>query len=264
MADQFILTPYFLDQYLPKLSDLAQPHWKVIQEQLPESSPQRGMAALYETLAAAVSQTLTADHRPVSISGDCCATLGMAAGLQRAGIDFTLIWFDAHGDFNTWETSPSGFLGGMPLAMLAGRGEQTICNAIGLAPLAEESIILSDGRDLDSLEADAVRASALQHVKDLSQLGARVPAGPLYIHMDMDIINPKEAPAQNFVAPGGPSLREFQEVCSVLNQTGQIAAVSMSTWNPDLDRDGRTQQACLAALNGLLDPSSRLRFDPQE
>jgi arginase len=62
----------------------------------------------------------------VSIAGDCVATMGVLAGLHDAGITPTLIWFDAHGDFNTWETTPSGFLGGMPLAMIVGRGEQTM------------------------------------------------------------------------------------------------------------------------------------------
>jgi arginase len=83
----------------------------------------------------------------VSIAGDCCTSLGVAAGLLAAGIDPTLIWFDAHGDFNTWETTPSGFLGGMPLAMLAGRGEQTIVHGVGLKNLEESNIYLADARE---------------------------------------------------------------------------------------------------------------------
>ncbi len=59
-------------------------------------------------------------------AGDCVASLGVAAGLQRAGIEPSVAWLDAHGDFNTWETTPSGFMGGMPLAVLAGLGDQSI------------------------------------------------------------------------------------------------------------------------------------------
>lgn len=62
-------------------------------------------------------------------------------GLQRAGIDPNLIWFDAHGDFNTWETTSSGFPGGMPLAMIVGKGEQTMPEAVGLRDLPEGQVI---------------------------------------------------------------------------------------------------------------------------
>jgi len=252
MTDQFILTPYFLDQPLSGLTNLAQPHVHIVEDELPEGTAQQRMAVLYESLAGKVTKALAADQRPVSIAGDCCSSLGVTAGLQRAGLDFSLIWFDAHGDFNTWETSPSGFLGGMPLAMLAGRGEQTVCNALGIEPVAESSIILCDGHDLDPLEARAVQASPLIHISDISRLGKFIPDGHLYVHMDMDIINPKEAPAQNYVAPGGPALQDFQEAGALLHRTGRVAAVSVSTWNPDLDQDGETQTTCLAALASLL------------
>ena len=180
-----------------------------------------------------MERTARAGQRPVSIAGDCCATLGVLAGLQRAGVQPTLIWLDAHGDFNTWDTSPSGFLGGMPLAMLAGRGEQTMVRGLGLTPLAEERIILSDARDLDPGEKEAVAHSAVIHLPQVEQLlDYPLPDGPLYVHFDVDVVDVADVPAVSYPAPGGPSAATLQQVFHHLAQTGRITAVSLSTWNP--------------------------------
>ncbi|NIS82127.1 MAG: hypothetical protein GTO14_18395 [Anaerolineales bacterium] len=90
------------------------------------------MSILHESLAARVAESVRDGSLTLSIAGDCCTTIGVLAGLQRADVSPLLVWFDAHGDFNTWDTTPSGFLGGMPLAMLAGIGDQTMPEAVGL------------------------------------------------------------------------------------------------------------------------------------
>jgi len=137
MENRFILTPYYLDDPMLGLEALAEPGWQINEPDLSNPEQQLRMARLYESLAATVAEHLASGFRPISTAGDCCSTIGVAAGLQRAGVDFLLIWLDAHGDFNTWETTPSGFLGGMPLAMLVGRGEQTMPEGVGLLSLAE-------------------------------------------------------------------------------------------------------------------------------
>ena len=126
MSDRTILTPYFLDELRPAIADMAAPDWRVVQTELPPGERIERMGRLYDALAAEVAAAVAAGQRPVSIAGDCCAAIGVLAGLQRAGQQPTLLWFDAHGDFNTWDTPPSGFLGGMPLAMAVGLGEQTL------------------------------------------------------------------------------------------------------------------------------------------
>src|SRR5512136_997268 len=98
------------------------------------------MSVLHQPLAEFTAQTVLHGDRPVSLAGDCCTPLGVLAGLQQAGLVPVLLWLDAHGDFNTWETTPSGFLGGMPLAMLVGRGDQTMAQAVGLRPLPESRV----------------------------------------------------------------------------------------------------------------------------
>jgi len=254
MKNHFILTPFFLDQLLPGLESLAEPGWSLNKPVLPKGAPQSRMSLLHEVIANQVTEAVQAGKRPVSIAGDCCSTIGVVAGLQRAGINPFVIWFDAHGDFNTWETTPSGFLGGMPLAMLAGLGEQTMPESVGLQSVSEEMIILTDGRDLDPQEQDLLEGSKVEHLTDVTGLlEYPLPSLPLYIHFDTDIINPIDAPAMSYSAPGGPRALELEHVFGFLVRTGQIAGVSVCTWNPELDVDKQSEAVSMKLLQVLLE-----------
>jgi len=251
--DRFILTPYFLDDPLPELEVLAGPDWQVYRGGSPGADQWAGMSALHAALASRVTRALHVGDRPVSIAGDCCACIGTLAGMQRAGIDPLLIWFDAHGDFNTWETTPSGFLGGMPLAMLVGRGEQTLLQAVGLRPLSEARIILTDARDLDPGEAEAVRESRVTHLPQVSHLlEFPIPEGPILVHFDTDVLDPAHAPAMSYPAPGGAGPEELAETFRHLASTGRVSGVSVSTWNPRLEGSDATAQVCMQLLQVLL------------
>jgi arginase len=253
MQNRIILTPFFLDEPLPELESLATSSWQINKPELPTGDRQYRMSMIHRPLADFTAETVRIGDRPVSIAGDCCTAIGMLAGLQRAGIDPILIWFDAHGDFNTWETTPSGFLGGMPLAMLVGKGEQTMLKALSLRPLAEDNVILTDARDLDPQERDSIENAALTHLPNIKDLlHYPLPHGPLYIHLDTDIVDPDEAPAMNYRAPGGPSFDDLQIIFEHLNRSDNIAAVSMSTWNPNLDDAGKSQNVCMQLLRTLI------------
>ncbi len=254
MANQNILLPYFLAEPLPQLQDLVEPDWQVVNPRLPAGEELERMAALYEALAVKVAEILVAGDRPVTVAGDCVSSIGVTAGIQRAGLDAWLIWFDAHGDFNTRETSPSGFLGGMPLAMLVGRGEQTLLESLAVKPIREDHVILSDGRDLDPGEREALRLSKVAHLTDVTQLlDASLPEAPLHVHFDVDVIDPAEAPAMSYSAPGGPSAEELTRVFRHLAATGRVRVVSLSSWNPALDSDTQTQRLCMQVLQALID-----------
>ena len=254
MQNNFILTPFFLDDTWPELESLIKSGWRVNKPALPDGDEQHRMSSLHKPLADFVVEIIANDKRPVSIAGDCCSAIGVLAGLQRADIDPLLIWFDAHGDFNTWDTTPSGFLGGMPLAMIVGRGEQRMVHEVGLIPLPESQVILTDARDLDPGEKDLVIGSSILHLPDArSLMGYLFPDIPLYIHFDADVINPDDAPAMNYLAPGGPHAADLQEVFSYLNRTGKIIAVSLSTWNPSLDKDRHSQRVSMELLRILIE-----------
>jgi len=165
-----------------------------------------------------------------------------------------LLWFDAHGDFNDWTTSPSGFLGGMPLAMLVGRGEQTLMTAAGAAPMSEDRVWLADARDLDPGEREALSASAVHHVghvADLLRPGA-IPEGPLWVHLDVDVVDPAEMEAVNYPAPGGPGAAEVRRVFRGLALTGRVAAVSLSSWDGRHAAGGRSGELSMSLLSELL------------
>jgi len=246
MKTQYILTPYFLDQPLEGLNELAQSDWIVNKQPLPDADKQSRMSVLHKELARHVTEAVTKGAIPVSIAGDCCTTIGVMAGLQRANIDPLFIWFDAHGDFNTWDTNLSGFLGGMPLAMIAGMGEQTMPNAVGLQPVEHEDIILTDGRDLDPGEKELVSGSGILHMRNpMDLLDYDFPERPIYVHFDTDILNPLDAPAMNYLAEGGPRAEELGKVFQHITQTGKVKAISVSSWNPELDEDRRSQDTIM-------------------
>ncbi len=253
MTNQYLLTPYFLDEPRLGLDDLVTSDWQENRPVLNPGEKQERMITLYKPLATFVADTLKQGNRPVSVAGDCCTSIGVLAGLQQAALAPTLIWFDAHGDFNTWETTPSGFLGGMPLAMAVGLGEQTMLDGLGLRPFPPANVILTDGRDLDPGERTLVETSGITHLPDMTALlDYPLPAGPLYIHFDTDIIDPAEVPAMNYPAPGGPSSETVRQVFRHLANTGNVAVVSLSSWNPDLDENGRSRIICMDLLNELL------------
>ena len=252
MQNHFTFTPFFLDESLPELDPIYQPHWQRNQPPLPEGDQQKRMSAIYQPLAEAVAGAVSRGERPISVAGDCCATIGTLAGLQKAGIDPLLIWFDAHGDFNTRETSPSGFLGGMPLAMLIGFGDLTMPKAVSLKPLPENQVILTDARDLDPGERELVENSAVTHLKNAHDLlDYPLPNRPIYIHFDVDVLDPREAPAMSYPAPGGISSDRLKAVFRRLASTGQVAAASISCWNPKLEGAEKTREVCMEVFTTL-------------
>ena len=240
---------------MPGLKNLIEEGWRLNEPSLGQAGDDRQarMNAIHQPLAAFVEATVRKGERPVSLSGDCCSSIGVLAGLQRAGVAPNLIWLDAHGDFNTPETSPGGFWGGMPLAILVGRGDPTMPRALGLVPLAEQDIILADARDLDPGEDTALAASGLTHVPSVrALLSSTLPDGPLWVHFDTDIVDATEAPAQNYPVAGGPTTADMGELFDKLAQTGHVVAVSLSSWNPELDEDGQTERLFMGLLERLV------------
>ncbi len=239
-----IAVPFFIGE---RMAGLATPQPRVeLSPPLPEGSPQQRMAVLYRHLA----ERVAVETDPVVFAGDCISAIGVLAGLQRAGVAPTLIWFDAHGDFHTWQTTRSGFLGGMPLAMIAGKGEQTVVEGAGLTPLGEHRVVLVGARDLDPGEDEAVAASAMTVLSVAEVITWQPPARPLHVHVDLDVVDPRDMPAHNYPVPGGPSLEDVRAALVHLAATGRVAAVSFSTWNPALPGADRAAAAGaeLAAL----------------
>ncbi|MEL7348291.1 MAG: arginase family protein [Pseudomonadota bacterium] len=251
MNDRWIVTPQYFEHPEPGLLAIAPAEAeRNAVPAMAERSPE-AMAALHRPIAAAVAAALAEGQRAVSLAGDCCAAVPALAGCQRASIAPAVVWVDAHGDFNTPETSPSQFLGGMPLAMMTGRGAQWMMEAVGATPIADQTVTLVDGRDLDPLEAQAVAASGLAHIDTTALADLRLGA-PVLLHIDMDVLDAAEAPAFNYPVPGGPRSGELAAALSAFAAANEIACLSISAWSPSKDADGATGRACMAALAPLL------------
>ncbi|MEM7347306.1 MAG: arginase family protein, partial [Chloroflexota bacterium] len=249
MKPIYIFAPHWMGEFNTTRVGMMHHTWKLLFPEVLEGTPMERMGTLCQALADEVAAIRANGNFPVVIAGDCTFSIGTLAGLQREISDAMLIWYDAHGDFNTHETTPSGFVGGMPLAMLAGHGDQTIMTGANAKTHPEEKIILTDARDLDPEEGVAVSNAALKHLPQVSDLmTCDIPEGPLYIHFDSDVLSTTDLPAVNYPAEGGPTIADIDASLTRLAQTGRVAALSVTMWDPALDDAERSNEGTLMGV----------------
>jgi arginase len=247
-----IRVPYHLDEYLPDLDLPLTPDSSVV-TRLPAGDIWERLAALYSDVADEVVSVVDLGERPVAVAGDCMTSLGVVTGLQRAGLDVSVVWFDAHGDLQTLETTKSGYLGGMPLRVLVGYRPELISERLGLRPVPEQQVVLVGARDLDPPEIEFLAGSQVVHA-DVEGFGVDdVPGGQLYVHLDVDVLNPSYLPGLRFPAPGGPTTGRVLESLQVLLDTGRVAALGVAcTWYPGYAAGERINAALLEILTDTL------------
>lgn len=240
-----ILTPFHQVQRLAD-HDIPVRAEVIVAPRLPEADLWRRVAAVCEATAVAVAPVISSGHMPVVVSGDCLIAGGTLAGAQRAGQDPAIVWFDAHGDVHTLETSTSGYLGGLALRLLTGAHPELFATRFGLRPLPPERAVLVDARDLDPAESEYLEVSATQRIS-VAETGAdTVPPGSLVLHVDVDVIDPRHLPGLRFPAPGGPSADSVVAACERLIATGRVVAVDLACpWWP---ADGNESHGIRAAL----------------
>ncbi|WP_299960257.1 arginase family protein [uncultured Modestobacter sp.] len=241
---RLLSVPHHLDERLDPF-DLGVPADAFVTADLPPGDLWARMAVLYEQVAGAIGA-----ERVVVASGDCTTSLGVLAGLQRAGRDVGVVWFDAHADFHTDATTTSGYLGGMPLALAVGRGDLTLPRALGLRPVLESRVVLVDARDTDPGEQLLLADSAVTR-STVADLPGVVPDGELYVHVDVDVV---DLPGLRYPAPGGVSVDELLSAVRALVATGRVAAVGLAaTWHhrfPAAPAHRELVRGLLAALAG--------------
>jgi arginase len=133
----------------------------------------------------------------------------------------------------TRETTASGFLGGWPLRLLVGYRPELIAGPLGLRPVPEHRVPLADARDLDPPEAAYLARAAIKRADVAGLDAAALPGGPLYVHLDLDVIDPSALPGLRYPAPGGPAAAEAARALHTLLATGQLAAACIAcTWYP--------------------------------
>ena len=204
---------------------------------------------------------------PIFLGGDHSASIGSIGGLthdQECGI----IWIDAHGDYNTPETSQSRNIHGMALSILLGRGPQELVD-VGRkgAKLKPENVVLIGVRDLDPVEKRNLKESgcSIFTMRDIDELGmhgvlrqaldqlARFKR--LHLSLDMDSIDPNEAPGVGTPVPGGLSYREAQLLMETICDTDRLQSLDIMETNPILDVSNRTAQVAVSLVASLFGKS---------
>lgn len=219
--------PYHLDERLHGFT-VGVPIDHEVTADLPAGGPWERMGVLYEQVAREVART----SRPlVVVSGDCTTSLGVLAGLQRAGQSPGIVWFDAHADFHTEQTTTSHYLGGMPLAKAVGRGTPAVSAALGAQPVPEARVLLADARDTDPGEHGLLRRSGVHRAR-VDDVPAMLPNGALYLHIDLDVCDPHDVPGLLYPAPNGPSVAAVIDAVQVVIASGRVVAVGIAaTWD---------------------------------
>jgi arginase len=202
---------------------------ETVEPALPDGTIWERLTALHGAVAERVSARVRAGQVPTVVSGDCLVALGTLAGVQRAGVEAAVVWFDAHGDVHTLETTTSGYLGGLSLRLVLGAHADLVAGPLGLEPLAPGRALLVDARDLDPAEAaylDAADGPARVTVDALD--AAALPDGPLVLHVDVDVIDAGELPGLLFPAPDGPSTDAVLAAVRRVLATGRVVAVDIA------------------------------------
>jgi arginase len=218
------------------------------------------IAEASQELANKVEAILEEGAIPIILGGDHSIAIGSVAGLsafyrkrdQHVGV----IWFDAHGDMNTPETSPSGNIHGMPFAAILGHGAEELTHISGFAPkVFPEDCVLIGARSVDPEEAVALKASGVRVVtmRELDERGmsavmdeamwlaSRRTAG-FHVTMDMDFVDPDFAPGVGTPVPGGPTYRESHLAMEKIADSGKMLSFELTEVNPILDIANRTAE----------------------
>ena len=233
-----------------------------------------GYPELEEELANAnfadkVREGLQDDMITVGLEANCNDLLGMLSGLKydsdgnarKVG----LVFYDSHGDFNVPETTLSGMLGGMPVAVAAGHALHNLRNTTGLTePLPMTHIMWGGVRDLDPLEADRfreyeVRQVSVQDIREINdnfrnQFNALADeVDVVYVHVDMDVLEPNEVPGHGLAVPDGPSSKALAAAIGVMFENPKTVALGIaSTPSFNADPDGVSRQAALNLIEGAI------------
>lgn len=217
-----------------------------------------------QTIYQISQQTIAEGYRPIFLGGDHSMSIGTIGGVTHHG-PVGVLWIDAHGDFNTPETSPSGNLHGMPLAALTGLGVPELVN-LGRpgAKVAASEVVLIGVRDLDPAEREGLRQSevTIYTMRQIDEQGmARIVHDALgrlshcqrlHISLDMDSLDPREAPGVGTPVPGGLTYREAHLLMELLADDGRVGSVDVVEINPILDDRNRTARIALGLLASLL------------
>ena len=210
---------------------------------------------LMRMLSAAVREARESGRFPIVLAGNCNTAVGTLAGLgaQSTGV----AWFDAHGDFNTPETTRTGFLDGTAVAIITGRCWTQLAATIPeFAPIPDDRVCLIGTRDLDSLESALLDESSVDIVEP-RQLRSSLPrvlekireqVDSMYVHLDLDVLDSAVAAANSYAISGGLTLEDLDHALAQIAARFRIAGLTLSAYDPAVDTFGHAAQAAIRLI----------------
>jgi arginase len=215
-------------------------------------------------LARLTSEAVLVGAFPILLESNCYGALGALAGLQKAAGQkpprLGMVWIDAHGDFNTPETTLSGMLSGMPVAIATGLCLERLRRQAGLdLPIAARDVVMVGVRATDPLEQELIDQAGIEiiTVADIEADCARLRAAiarlsrdvdSIYVHLDVDALDESEVASMWLTAPGGPTTAELAHALELVMSAAKVAALGIADINPERDVDGQMVQAALTVL----------------
>jgi arginase len=218
------------------------------------------VAASFEVLRAVaerVGEAAATGAFPLALAGNCMTSIGVVAGLDR---DVGVVWLDAHADFNTPETTTSGFADGMGLSILTGTGWGAMRATVpGYRPVAEANVVLVGIRDVDPAEKERLERSpvAVIEPRDVGAAGTavdrlRARVSDVYFHLDLDALDPSEGRANAFAVDGGLSADDVELVVRRIAERLRIRAASVTAYDPAADARARIPPTALRLARSIV------------
>lgn len=216
-------------------------------------------------LAEKVDEAVQSGSFPLVLGGDHSIAIGTLAGVAKHYKNLGVIWYDAHGDLNTAETSPSGNIHGMPLAVNIGLGHPKLTDIGGYAPkIKPENIVIIGARALDDGEKDLMKENGIKvyTMHEIDRMGmAKVieetiaylkdRTDGVHLSLDLDGLDPSEAPGVGTPVMGGISYRESHLAMEMLQEAGIITSAEFVEVNPILDEKNKTASVAVGLMGSL-------------
>jgi arginase len=218
-----------------------------------------------EQLAKTVAKVVQDGYFPLILGGDHSTAIGTLAGVAKHYSNLGVIWFDAHGDLNTVETSPSGNIHGMPLAVSMGLGHKALTNIMGYSPKVKlENIVIIGARALDIGEKGLINEKGIKvyTMHEIDRIGMtkvmeetigylKERTDGVHLSFDMDALDPTDAPGVGTPVNGGVSYRESHLAMEMLAEANIITSAEFVEVNPILDEKNKTASAAVALMGSL-------------